>query len=326
MILVTGATGLVGSHLVLELLKKGEVVKALFRSEEKKEKIKEVFRYYGCEGLFAKINWETGDILDVPSLENAFLNVTKVYHCAALVSFDPNDEEKLRKVNIEGTANIVNFCIDYHVEKLCYVSSIAALGDLKDFEKVITEETEWNPELPHSDYAISKYGAEMEVWRGYQEGLAVVVVNPGVILGPMFWEEGSGDIYKKVREGMPFYTTGGTGFVCIDDVVQPMMQLMEGDVEGQRFVLVAETLTYQEITEAIALKMGVKPAKIKAQAWMLAIAWRMDWFLGLLGKKRVLSKNMARTLFYVDYYENLKLVKHLNYKFTSVKSYLDTKI
>ncbi|WP_428224139.1 NAD-dependent epimerase/dehydratase family protein [Flavobacterium sp.] len=323
MILVTGATGLVGSHLILELVKKGKVVKALYRSESKKKRVEEVFRYYNYGDLFGKINWVMGDILDVPSLELAFEKVTKVYHCAALVSFDPKDEEQLRKVNIEGTANIVNFCIDYQIEKLCYVSSIAALGDLKDFEEVITEETEWNPEVSHSDYAISKYGAEMEVWRGYQEGLSVVVVNPGVILGPLFWEEGSGDIYKKVRNGMPFYTTGGTGFVSVNDVVQPMMQLMNAAVAGERYILVSETLTYGEITTLIAKKMNVQLPRIKATSWMLALAWRLDWFLGVFGKKRVLSKNMAKTLCVMDNYDASEIVRKLGYEFTTVETYIN---
>ena len=323
MILVTGATGLVGSHLILELVKKGEVVKALYRSESKKKRVEEVFRYYNYGDLFGKINWVLGDILDVPSLELAFEKVTKVYHCAALVSFDPKDEEQLRKVNIEGTANIVNFCIDYQIEKLCYVSSIAALGDLKDFEEVITEETEWNPEVSHSDYAISKYGAEMEVWRGYQEGLSVVVVNPGVILGPLFWEEGSGDIYKKVRKGIPFYTTGGTGFVSVNDVVQPMMQLMNASITGERYILVSETLTYGEITTLIAKKMNVQLPRIKATSWMLALAWRLDWFLGVFGKKRVLSKNMAKTLCVMDNYDASEIVRKLGYEFTTVETYIN---
>ena len=322
MILVTGATGLVGSHLILELVKKGEVVKALYRSESKKKRVEEVFRYYNYGDLFGKINWVMGDILDVPSLELAFEKVTKVYHCAALVSFDPKDEEQLRKVNIEGTANIVNFCIDYQIEKLCYVSSIAALGDLKDFEEVITEETEWNPEVSHSDYAISKYGAEMEVWRGYQEGLSVVVVNPGVILGPLFWEEGSGDIYKKVRKGMPFYTTGGTGFVSVNDVVQPMMQLMNAAVAGECYILVSETLTYGEITTLIAKKMNVQPSRIKATSCMLALAWRLDWLLGLFGKKRVLSKDMARMLISIDKYDGTKFLKKFDYGYQSLQVYI----
>lgn len=322
MILVTGATGLVGSHLVLHLVRQGQEVRALYRNEANQKRVQKVFEYHQQAALFEKINWIEGDILDIPSLSEAFQEVTYVYHCAALISFDPNDEEKLRKTNIEGTANIVNFCIDYGVKKLCYVSSIAALGDLPAHEAIITEETEWNPETHHSDYAISKYGAEMEVWRGYQEELAVVIVNPGVILGPLFWEEGSGDIYKKIKKGLPFYTKGGTGFVTVTDVVKIMMTLMNSSVSGERFIVTAETLTYEQLIKPIAQKLNVEAPRYQAQKWMTSLAWRFDWMMGLFGKKRVLSRDMARSLHAVDYFDTSKTKKALNFQFESIVDYI----
>ncbi len=172
MILVTGATGLLGSHLVLHLIENGAKVRAIYRSPDSLEKTKSLFKGYQKENLFDKIEWVEADITEIPALELAFKKIRQVYHCAALISFDPAEENQLRKINIEGTANIVNFSIAYQIEKLCYVSSIAALGDLKEFENTVTEDTEWNPEKHHSDYAISKFGAEMEIWRGQQEGIA----------------------------------------------------------------------------------------------------------------------------------------------------------
>lgn len=323
MILVTGATGLVGSHLVLRLVSQNLQVRALFRKEEAKKRVLQVFEYYRKQDLYDKIEWVQADIVDVPSLEAAFENVDYVYHCAALISFDPKDEEKLRKANIEGTANVVNLCVDFGIKKLCYVSSIAALGDLKDFESVVTEETEWNPEFHHSDYAISKYGAEMEVWRGHQEGLQVVVVNPGVILGPVFWTNGSGEIYERVQKGLAFYTKGGTGFVTVDDVVNAMIVLMQSEISAERFVLVSETLTYQDLTNLIAEKLKVNPPKIKAKRWMTGLAWRLDYLLALFGKKRTLSKNMARTLHAIEYYDASKVKKMTGIEFVKITDYLN---
>ncbi|AMO20217.1 NAD-dependent epimerase/dehydratase family protein [Flavobacterium columnare] len=322
MILVTGATGLVGSHLILNLIDSGEKVKALFRTEKNKERVKKVFEYHHKKDQFDKINWILGDILDLSSLELAFQGVTQVYHCAALISFDPKQEENLRRVNIEGTANVVNLSVDFGVQKLCYVSSIAALGDLKEYEDKITEETEWNPELPHSDYAISKYGAEMEVWRAYQEGLPVVIVNPGVVLGPLFWREGSGDIYNKVASQIPFYTNGGTGFVSVNDVVCIMKKLMESTISGQRFIVVAQTISYQEVTSLIADKLRVKKPIILIKSGVLKLAYVLDWFLGLFGKTRVLSKDMIRTLQTMDYYDHSKVKKAINVEFITVQDYL----
>lgn len=324
MILVTGATGLVGSHLILQLLEQGQVVKALYRTEENKEKTKQVFDYFQKESLFSKINWIQGDIIDIPSLEEVFAGVEYVYHCAALISFDPNDEEKLRKINIEGTANIVNFCLDFNVKKLCYVSSIAALGDLLEGETIVTESTDWNPEFQHSDYAISKYGAEMEVWRGQQEGLDVIVVNPGVILGPVFWTEGSGEIYQKVKKGLPFYTKGVTGFVVVLDVVKAMLTLMNSEIKNEKFTLVAENITYKDLVFKIAECFKVSKPKVYANKLMTSLGWRIDWFLHLVfGRKRTLTKQMSHSLHSIDIYSNEKMVQKIDFKFVKIESYLE---
>ena len=239
MILVTGGTGLVGAHLLLHLTEFEEKVSAIYRNESKIELTKKLFSEANKSSFFDKIVWIEADILDIPSLEKAFVGVDFVYHCAALITFDPNDEDKLRKTNIEGTANIVNLCIDFKVKKLCHVSSIAALGDLKEHDKEITEETEWNPEVFHSDYAISKHGAEMEVWRGFQEGLDVVIVNPGVIFGSMIWKDGSGAFFTKIKKGFPFYSKGSTGYIGVNDVVKTMVLLMKSDISGERFALIS---------------------------------------------------------------------------------------
>jgi dihydroflavonol-4-reductase len=318
MILVTGATGLVGSHLLCILLEQGNYVRALCRNEKNKSRVKRVFEFNDKIDLFEKIEWFQADILDISLLEKAFVDVDFVYHCAALVSFDPFDEERLRKVNIEGTANVVNCCLDFGIKKLCYVSSIAALGDLATHESHISETTEWNPEVSKSDYAISKYGAELEVWRAYQEGLPIVIVNPGVILGPFFWREGSGDIYQKIEKGLLFYTKGGTGFVSVYDVVKIMLELMKINVEGERFILVSETQNYQKIFVKIAQKLQVQPPRIHAKKWMTQLAHKIDWFLGILGKKRMLSKHMASSLHTIDYYDTSKIKTTLGYSFETI--------
>ncbi|TGD58449.1 NAD-dependent epimerase/dehydratase family protein [Flavobacterium humi] len=323
MVLVTGATGLVGSHLVLHLIGQGQQVKALFRNEEGKLRVKSVFEQYGKADLFKEILWCQADIIAIPSLEAAFAAVDVVYHCAALVSFDPKDEEKLRKTNIEGTANIVNYCIDKKVRKICFVSSIAALGDLGPHEDKITEETEWNPEKIHSYYAISKYGAEMEVWRAQQEGLEVVVVNPGVILAPSFWKEGSGEIYQKVKKGLVFYTKGTTGFVSVNDVVVLMDLLMKGEVSGERFVLVSENKTYRELVSLMAEVLKVKKPGIYANWFLTGLAWRADWLLAFLfGKKRMLTRDLAYSLHSTDRYSNEKISTLLGFQFQDIEAFI----
>jgi len=325
MILVTGATGLVGSHLLVQLLQENEEVKALFRSEKQIEKVKNVFSYHNQLQLFDKINWVKGDITDIPSLEIAFENITHVYHCAALISFDPNDEEELRKINIEGTANIVNCCIDFGIKKLCHVSSIAALGNPKEHEITITEETEWNPEELHSDYAISKYGAEMEVFRGHQEGLEVVIVNPGVIFGYGFPKKGSDVIIQSVRKGMAFYTNGSVGIVFVEDVIKCMMQLMKSNINGERFTLVGENIEVKKLLKFIATELNLKSPSIKATKLMTAIAWRLDWLISkIANRKRKITRNTAAASHDTSIYDASKIKSYFEFEFQEKEDYLKT--
>ena len=324
MILVTGGTGLVGSHLLLHLLEKGESVRAIYRNKKNSVKVKSLFDYYSKGDLFEKINWMEADILDIPSLEIAFENVDYVYHCAGFISFDPNDENQLRKINIEGTANIVNFCIAKKVKKLCHVSSIATLGDLAQNETIITEKTEWNPEKLHSDYAISKYGAEMEIWRGQQEGLKVVIVNPGVIFGPHFWHQGSGAFFTSIKKGIPFYTNGSTAYIAVTDVVKIMRQLMNSDCDNERFIVIAENITYKAIIYLIASKIDARKPKIEAKSWMLSIAWKLDWLFSFIFRtKRKITKQGSLSIQNADLISNEKIKNYLNYSFEEISNYID---
>jgi len=333
MILVTGGTGLVGAHLLLHLIESqsigSEKVRAIYRSVASIEKTKTLFAIYKKESLFEQIEWIQADITDVPSLEIAFQNIDMVYHCAALISFDPKEEERLRKTNIEGTANIVNFCIAFGIKKLCFISSIATLGDLPPHEKFITEETEWNPENSHSDYAISKYGAEMEVWRGQQEGLDVIIVNPGVIIGPVLefphWKHGSGQLLTKVKKGLRYYTLGSTGFVAVTDVVRISHQLMQSEIKNDRFTLIAENSIFLDILNAMADGLSVKRPKIHAKPIFMEVLWRLDWLVSnVFQQKRKLTQTAAKASYTNTLYSNKKIKEALNIGFTNVPEYIKT--
>ena len=212
MILVTGGTGQIGSRLLLNLTKnKAYKVRAIYRNTQSLEKIRQLFVKHSDSGTaqFDTIEWIQADLSNIPALEKAFEGVTFVFHCAGLISFQPQDFDKLIEVNVQGTANIVNLSIDFGVKKLCYVSSVATLSTLP--HTPIDEENDWNNEDNNTDYAISKHGAEMEVWRGSQEGLPVVIVNPSVVLGGDFADRGSGLLYKKVADGLRYYPAGARG-------------------------------------------------------------------------------------------------------------------
>ena len=324
MVLVTGGTGLVGSHLLLHLIENGESVRAIYRNLESIQKTKNQFLLYKKEYLFEKIDWIQADIIDVPYLEMVLENVEYVYHCAAFISFDPKDEDALRKTNIEGTANMVNFCIDKKIKKLCFVSSIAALGDLKENEKIITEETEWNPEKPHSDYAISKYGAEMEIWRAQQEGLNSVIVNPGVILGPRIWEQGSGILFKKIEKGFPFYTKGTTGFIAVTDVVKIMVQLMKNKKKNDRFTLITQNIVFEDLFNSIADALKAKRPSIYVSPLLTRFLWRMDWFVSTVFRtKRKLDRATAVASYSKNLYSNEKIKSILEPTFSDIQQYIN---
>jgi nucleoside-diphosphate-sugar epimerase len=320
MVLVTGGTGLIGSHLLYKLIKNNEQVKAIYRTEKKLKIVKKVFSYYteNYRTSFEKIEWVKSDLLDIPSLTDAFKDVTHVYHCAAFVSFEPDKYHLLRQTNIEGTANIVNLCVANSIKKLCYVSSIAAVGEVnKDGE--ISEKSEWNREADNSVYAITKYGAEIEVWRGSQEGLDVVIVNPGVVLGAGIWRYGSGSIFNRVYKGNPYYTNGTIGLIDIEDVVNIMVILIESNIRNERFILVAENWTYKQFLQTIANSLNVNEPHKEAKKWQLQISWKLDWLIHKLkGRRRRLTRQLVKALMTKKKYNNQKIKSSINYSFKPI--------
>lgn len=319
MILITGGTGLLGAALLHQLLSKGEAVRAIYRNEERIKKTQRYFSNINADALFLKINWVRADITDCPALEKAFKGITEVYHCAALVSFDPKDEKLLRKVNIEGTANLINFSIDFGIKKFCHVSSIATLGDTLKSDKLIDEKSEWNPNNYHSDYAITKHGAEMEVWRGSQEGLNVLVVNPGIIFGSDTFQDGSQEFFTKIDKGFPFYTKGIVGVISVHDVAKAMILLMESSVNNERFILVAENISYQNLLEEIAQQLNKKAPSLYANSLATSLAWRIDFIVSLLtSKKRSFTRSLAKASHSEYYYDNSKVKKELAIVFSPV--------
>ncbi|WP_336129661.1 NAD-dependent epimerase/dehydratase family protein [Mesoflavibacter sp. CH_XMU1422-2] len=327
MILVTGGTGLVGAHLLFHLLNENQPIRAIYRNEKKFDTVKRIFGYYtnNADTLFDTIEWVKADLNNIPQLTEAFKDITHVYHCAAFVSFEPDKFNLLQKTNIKGTANIVNFCIDHKVEKLCYVSSIAALG--ASLNKAITEDTEWNNEIDNSVYAITKYGAELEVWRGTQEGLDAVIVNPGVIIGPGVWRYGSGSLIKMIYNGLKYYTTGSTGYVDVNDVVKAMIQLVKSDVKNERYILVSENLSFKDFFTKTANYLGVKPPQKEAKPWLLNIAWRLDWLKHkLTRKRRVLSKQTANSAVTTTIYSNNKIKDAIGFEFLPMDKSIKTTI
>jgi nucleoside-diphosphate-sugar epimerase len=312
MVFVTGGSGLLGSHILLDLLRSGQEVRALRRPGSNLDRVRELFHWYGAEALYDKIQWVTGDLTDIPSLDIAMEGAIAVYHCGALISFDPGDRAKLLKVNQEGTRNIVNLCLHKGASRLYYVSSIATI---RGAGGGVSENDLWDP--AHSNaYATSKYLAEIEIWRGGQEGLQTVLVNPGVILGPGFWSGGSGRIFSRLDSGLKFAPPGSTGFVGVWDVVRALKALGESNCLNERFVLVTENLEYFSLFQKIAELLGVAPPKSVLATWQLEALWRLDWVRSHMGGgKRRLSKSIARSLRRPVQYSSKKIQERIGFRF-----------
>jgi nucleoside-diphosphate-sugar epimerase len=316
-VLVTGATGLLGSHIAMQLLHEGWRVKCFVRTIDRKVETERIFMHYGDQAmaLFQKIEWVEGDILEISTLLQHIQPDDYVVHSAAWVSFLPHEYKKMFKINVEGTANVVNACLEKKVAKLCHISSVAAIGRSMD-ENNYSEDTTWKDNETNTQYAISKYKAELEVWRGSVEGLNMVIVNPATIIGPGNWEKSSASLINKVWKGNNYYTSGINGFVDVRDVANISIKLMERSISDERFIACGENIPFQELFNLIADNLGKPRPTIEAKPWVAQIVWRIGW-LGYMvfGKVPFITKESARTAMFKSRFSNEKVKKALNYSF-----------
>lgn len=281
MILLTGATGFVGEHTLQQLLDKGYAVRAMYRNAALK----------GGHGQLRQLNhpaidWQQGELQDIFRLDELLEGVDTVFHTAAFISYDPRFRQQLFDTNIRGTANLVNACLQAGVKRLVYVSSIAALGDAAEPGQLIDEKASWKTDKSHSNYAISKFMAENEVWRGMEEGLEVIVVNPSVILGPGKVASGSNQLFRKIAEGMRFSSPGGTGFVDVRDVARAMIDLHEANLVNKRWVLNHLNLPFAKLFGDMARELNVAAPAITPPLWLAEVGWRLNMLWARLSGKQ----------------------------------------
>jgi len=321
MILVTGSTGFLGSHLIANLILKGHKIRALKRQKSSTIQFMKIMSYYSIDNtsINNNVNWFDAEIFDIILLEEALKGVEKVYHCAASVSFSPKDIESVFKVNVKGTENIVNACLKSGVKKLCHVSSVAAFSRTVE-NNYIDENTTWKSSKENSNYAKAKYAAEREVWRGIEEGLNAVIVNPSIILGPGDWQKGSAKIFSTLSKLSLFYTEGINGYVDVRDVSEAMYLLMESNIARERFIVSTENLSYREIFTLISKYLGKKQPKYKLSKTLLNIAWRIEYLRSLFTKKSpLITKETVNTSINKYNYSSEKIIKSLNLKFTPIE-------
>lgn len=311
MILVTGASGFVGLYLVRALSAQGIQVRALYHNNPPQTP----------DATLPGVEWQKADLLDVYDVEAAMQKITHVYHCAAIVSFQPGDQSKMLHFNPESTANIVNAALAQEIEKMVYLSSVAAIGrSASDTGKQVTEEEEWGESAYNSAYGISKYVAEMEVWRAIGEGLDAVIINPGIILGSGHWDSGSPALMKVVWNQFPFYTNGVTGWADVEDVVRIMLLCMASSITGERYIVSAGNHSFKEIFTLMASTLGKKPPTIYANSMVTGLAWRLGRLQNLLGRQAVITRETARNAHSLSFYNNEKLKSAFpHFSYTSIE-------
>jgi len=332
MILITGGTGILGSHLLYYLASNDKPVRALKRENSDLDQVKYVFEVLNTKtngtlnnsiNLFNKIEWVEGDVLDIYSLEKAYEGIKEVYHCAGMVSFKPSERSQMMQINVGGTTNMVNLALDYPIVKFCHVSSIAAIGRQKNNLR-ITENTVWKDSPDNTNYANSKHQSEIEVWRAIAEGLNAVIVNPSVILGFGHWGESSNEIITRIWNGLKYYSEGKNGFVDARDVAKAMINLMESKISNERFIISSENYPFKDLFNDLADNLGKKKPYINITPLMGELGWRLIWLKNIFSNdSSSVTKETVRSVFYQYEYANQKIKDQLGIDFLPIKNTIE---
>jgi dihydroflavonol-4-reductase len=306
MILVTGASGIVGHFVVISLVEAGHKIRAIKRANSKISRL---------DQWSDQIEWVDADVLDLTVLEKAFAGVERVVHCAALVSFHQEDKEGMMTVNVEGTANMVNLALKNNVKKFVHISSVAALGR-KPGTDFIDEDIKWEASENNSNYGESKYLGELEVWRAQEEGLNTVILNPSIVLGPGDWESSSMQLFKYVKQGRVFYPDGQMNYIDVRDLANIIEQLLFNEINTERFILNSGKAYYKDVFNLISKHFDKPAPRYKVTYALLTFAYIFDTIKSrLLGQKPILTKESMRLSKMNYFYSNEKVKKALNYNF-----------
>lgn len=312
MILVTGGTGFLGAYIIKELVESGQSVRAIRRSPK-------LPAYIPAE-IFNKVQWFDGDVLDINSLEDAMEGVDTVIHSAAVVSFIKKDRKNMYRVNVDGTANVVNVALEKNVRRLVHISSVAALGRTAGGGHV-DEEKKWTESKVNTHYAITKHKGELEVWRGFSEGLSGVILNPSTILGYGDWNNSSSAIFKKVYEEFQWSSPGLNGFVGVEDVAKVVLQFVNNEITEQRYIVNADNWHFEKLQCTIADAFGKKRPARMATPLLMNIARRIESVKTMItGAKPILTKESVRVANSKTHFENAKILKALpGFSFTPLE-------
>ena len=309
MILVTGATGLIGSFITHELIQQGYKVRILTRSSNNLTLIQDIV---------SELEIIEGDILDVYTLQKAFENIDSVIHTAALVSFNPKDSKQLMKTNVEGTANMVNLSLDFNIKKFIHIRSIAAIGSTSTNSN-LDETSKWNPDEPHSNYAFSKHKSELEVWRGIEEGLPATIINPSVVLGPASYQKSSAKIFAQAIEKGIFTINSFVNVVDVRDVTTSVIKLLTSNIIGERFILNAGIISYTDLISEIRKHNGLNKPKYTVPLWLIKIYAKVRQLISAITfKPSEITTDSIRSLTKPTHYNGAKITHSVNMEYKPI--------
>ena len=309
MVIVTGANGLLGSYIIRKLLEENKPFIALKRKDSDTSLLDDVAD---------QITWQDADILDPVTLYEIFEQGTEVIHAAAFVSFNPRHKRKIFEVNTEGTKNVVDACLGTNIKRLVHISSVAALGRQKD-QLLVDENSRWVDSPLNTVYGESKYQAELEVFRGREEGLRVAILNPSVILAPANWNKSSATLFRYVWNEHAFYINSHINYVDVRDVARASYELLHSSIAGERFIVSAGNVSIKEIFEKIARQWNKKPPTLNLSKSIVMTAARIEQFRSwLLNSEPLLTRETARIADTFFSYNNEKIVKTLGFRFQPI--------
>lgn len=320
MIFVSGATGLVGSHLLFELCQTKTKIRATYRDKSRMENVKHVFRYYSDDAdmFFEKIEWIPLNLFELEDVIKATKDCSQIYHCAAIVSFNPAKKEETIRLNEQMTKNMIEAALFHSIFDFCHISSIATLGRIPN-NGYIDETSKYDKSESHSAYSIGKHKAELLVLDAQNRGLKPLIVKPSVIIGPGWWKEGSGKFYSVINSGLPFYTHGRTGFVDVRDVAKAMVMLMDANIRNTNFLISAQNMSYQDLFTKIALSIQKKPPRIKISAFVSKIVWPFaEFFAAITRKEPVMNRYTAKSSQSKNEFSGEKLTKTIDFKYRNM--------
>ena len=316
---ITGASGFLGSHLVHQLMRAKHEIVAIKRASSSLSEFNLCSAHYEQHIDSKFLTWVDCELYDTISLTELFKQCDIVIHTAALISYLKSDRDQLIRVNEEYTANVVNSCLQAGIKRFIGVSSTGALSKRGE-DEAIKESFEWDEGAPYAFYGLTKYLGEKQIWRAKEEGLDVIVINPGVILGFGDWNKGSLRLFRNAYNRFPFYSTGSTGFIGVEDLCKACEYFLDSEEINEQYIAITDNLNFMQVSYMMADGFEVKRPYIKVAGLIHMIIHQVIRLKEFIGFKGMLSRETSRSAILQSHFDNSKLRMTLPFELEPISS------